>query len=137
MVMLDQPAICWPKHGEVWVRTGVQVTLLHSFIFVSTVQVRIVSFLHCSAVRQERGSLGGAFARFVRLWNFYACLQREGNVRLLALVSDMSSPLLARLGRMGPTAGSQTLPGFGTTRSSQWVLPTFPHLFNMRHYRVL
>lgn len=77
MVMLDQPAICWPKHGEVWVRTGVQVTLLHSFIFVSTVQVRIVSFLHCSEVRQERGSIGGAFARFVRLWDFSVPPTRE------------------------------------------------------------
>jgi len=95
------------------VRMDVQVTLLHSFIFVSTVQVRIVSFLHCSAVRQERGSLGGAFARFVRLWNFYACLQREGNVRLLALVSDMSSPLLARLGRMGQPLALKHCLGLG------------------------
>ena len=70
MVMLDQPAIYWPKHGKVWVRMGVQVTLLHSFIFMSTVQVRIVSFLHYSAIRQERGSVGGALARFARLWDF-------------------------------------------------------------------
>jgi len=66
MVTLDQPALCWPKHGEVWVRMGVQVTLLHSFIFVSTVQVRIVSF--CIVRQFARNA--GLSARFVRLWDF-------------------------------------------------------------------
>ena len=68
MVMLDQPAIYWPKHGKVRVRMGVQVTLLHSFIFVSTVQVRIVSFF--CIVRQFARNAGLSAVHLLGLCGF-------------------------------------------------------------------
>ena len=47
---------------------GVQVTLLHSFIIRVHRPGQNRDFLHCSAAScQERGSIGGVLARFVRL----------------------------------------------------------------------